>query len=159
MGMYTELYLGIDLKPETPPRVIEILKAMIDLTAENMTDLPEHPFFKTERWHWCLKSGGSYYFDAQPHCLFEYDDITKGWHLTFGTNIKNYTREWESFVDWIAPWINEEDGHIGHYRYEEDDMPTLLYARKGVVHWLALPSLDALDRHPCDPQPLKEQSK
>ena len=125
MGMYTELYMGVSLKKDTPPKVVETIKAIIAGKA-GYEHRHDHAFFATDRWGWCLRSGGSYYFDAAPHARIFKDDIDGHWRLTFGTNIKNYSEEWEKFIDWIRPFI-ETKGHLGHIRYEEQSMPTILF--------------------------------
>ena len=67
----------------------------------------------------------SYYFNAQPVHVFEYDVIGRCWFLTNISNLKNYDSEIEKFLDWISPYI-EDTGFFGYMRYEEDDFPTLL---------------------------------
>jgi hypothetical protein len=129
MGMYTELNIGVKLKEETPPDVIAALNFMA--TGELKPDpLPDHALFRTERWDWALRSGGSYYFDARPVLEWRQDEINKQWYLTVCTNIKNYSQEWERFLDFIAPWLDAgpDEDYIGTYRYEENDRPTLLFA-------------------------------
>lgn len=140
MGMYTELSLAVEFKENLPEPVVSALTYMVreDDAVPRPENLPDHPLFQTERWDWMLRSGGSYYFDARPFCRWEYDDIAGAWFLTFCTNIKNYRSEWEHFVDFIAPYLTYESRKfIGHYRYEEDEEPTLLYADgKGGVEWV-----------------------
>lgn len=131
MGMYTELNIGISLKSVTPPKIIDILKGMTNNSDDAITP-DDHPLFQTDRWTWMLR-GDSYYF-AVSHCNFEFDDISKRWYLTVTASIKNYCEEWQKFLDWIGPHI-DTDGYIGTYRYETDDVPTLLFAEAGKVRW------------------------
>lgn len=132
MGMYTELHIGVEFKKETPPDVIAAIRWM----ATGEGDRPEssHALFATQRVDWMLRSGGSYYFDAKPCLVWMLDSVTNTWSLTVTTNIKNYTQEWESFLDFIAPHLSTE-GFLGHLRYEESDDPTLLYNNGGVIEW------------------------
>lgn len=132
MGMYTELQIALRVPETSPAEVIEILKFMTDKNdygpqGNRPTDptTPDHPFFSTPRWRWCMYHS-SYYFDRQPHVLFEYDKIAMAYNLTFGANIKNYDNEWEHFLDWIAPYA-ENDGYKGTYWYEEWDCPQLVF--------------------------------
>ena len=148
MGMYTELYLGCELRADTPAALVNDLALICDVPrppivgdddgvmatlaglekGEYLTDMGKHIGYPVAR-------SGSYYFDAQPHSLFEYDEISLTYRLTFGADIKNYNQEWETLLNAIEPWLvtygDWEDGgnaiHIGHYRYEEDETPTLLY--------------------------------
>ena len=133
MGMYTELNIAVEFKEATPAEVIKALDYMATAHDEKPTEKDfqmDHPLFKTDRWDWMLRSGGSAYFDAEPFLSWHQEFGT--WRLTVCTNIKNYSGEWEAFLDFIAPHL-ETNGYIGTYRYEEDDDPTLLYAEAGKI--------------------------
>lgn len=133
MGMYTELSIGVEFDQDMPKKIIEIITFMATSEEhECPKSLPDHPLFKTERWSWMLRSGGSAYFDRIPSCQWKYNEISRSWHLSLATNIKNYTEEWENFLDFIAPYVLTK-GFIGTYRYEENDNPTLLYSRHGEI--------------------------
>jgi hypothetical protein len=136
--MYTELCIGVEFKKDTPADVIACLSQMASPSDAVKFDPPEslaaHPLFKTDRWHWMLRSGGSYYFAAKPCLVWQRDEITDSYFLTVLTNIKNYTGEWEQFMGFIAPWLCTQ-GFLGYYRYEEDDEPTLLYNDDGTIVW------------------------
>lgn len=153
MGMYTELAINVKLKPGTPKDVLDLLRKMCGDDDVTMQDVPvehwPHPFFHTERWAWCLRSGGSYYF----HCLCtrrfqEQDEIDKCCALMVWTNIKNYSSEWEHFLAWLAPFIKNEgcSSYIGHMQSEESERPTLLYADGGTVT-MEVPEIPDRPRH------------
>ena len=147
MGMYTEVAIGVEFKEDVPQAVVDVLSWMADKdTAIDAAPppLPDHPLFKTDRWKWMLRSGGSYYFDAQPCLVWRKDDIGRCWFLTVWTSIKNYSNEWRLFLEFVAPHLAYEDRKfIGHYRYEEDDDPTLLYADgNGGIEWIYPPVKD-----------------
>lgn len=137
--MYTEVAIGVEFKEDAPKSVIDILSWMADPDADDKPQPPvtDHALFKTERWTWMLRSGGSYYFDAQPSLVWRYDDISRSWFLTVWTNIKNYSSEWQAFLDFIGPHLcYDYRRFIGYYRYEEEEDPTLLYADgKGGIEW------------------------
>jgi hypothetical protein len=130
MGMYTELVVGVGLKPNTPPVVIDALKFMAGLTDAQPSELPDHRLFATDRWRFMLRCG-SYYF-AVPDSVTEmkFDEISKAWWLSVRSNMKNYGGEIRAFMEWIAPFV-EDEGFVGHSRYEEDDDPTLFYIESG----------------------------
>ena len=143
MGMYTELCIGVEFKKETPSDVIAVISIMA--TGDNpfvRESIPEsvrgHKLLSVER-PWILQSGGSYYFDAKPCLVWQKDTITDTYFLTVWTNIKNYSGEWEAFLEFIAPWL-ETQGFIGHYRYEECDEPTLLYSENGTIRFRKIES-------------------
>jgi hypothetical protein len=126
MGMYTELYICTRVSGKAPPDVIKALQVMCD-DGKALGDLPviDHPFFTRQRVPWMLRSS-SYYFvpDAIQH--FKYDDIGKYWVLIVRCDLKNYEGEIEAFADWITPYLDLEEGeHVGHKRYEENELPTL----------------------------------
>ena len=126
MGMYTELYLGVDLKKDTPMSIINWLNANQEFNYKEATLKCPTDLKNTQLS--TLRGGGSYYFYAQPHFNFKYDEISESYHLTLGINIQNYDNEIDSFLQLLRPYLYMEDGeHMGHVRYKEDTTPTLLY--------------------------------
>lgn len=130
MGMYTELNICFDLAEDTPKNVIAIMKYLIRGTDTNYA-LPEHDFFKCDRWRF-IATCGSYYFQGLTKSSIEYDDISHTWKINIRANLKNYNMEIEKFLDWIAPYI-AEDGFFGYTRYEEFEDPTLIYKENGKI--------------------------
>jgi hypothetical protein len=127
MGMYTELYMSASLRRDTPEIVKNVILYMFNGGTEKPVELPEHKFFKCHRWD-MLGSCSSYYFT--PFALSKAIDDHIGGCVYFTTrsDLKNYDDEIALFIDFIKPYI-EDDGHIGHYRYEEDEEPTLIYTK------------------------------
>lgn len=124
MGMYTELYFATKLSKDTPQTVLDLIERAISGQVQN--DLPAHRFFACERWTQIFYGGGSYYFDAPCHQqLWPADSIDGCRHILILVNLKNYGGEIEAFLNWISPYV-DGGGHVGHMRYEEDDVPTLL---------------------------------
>lgn len=125
MGMYTEIYINVDLKEETPDDVIRVLKAMCFMLpdqecSEVLVDYPD-------RWG-CLFSNMSYYTPSTNCRYLQFDDITKRWSLLGKGDIKNYDGEIEKFFEWIMPYIKGYPGKfIGYSRYEEDCEPKLYF--------------------------------
>ena len=123
MGMYTEIYINVDLKKDTPDDVIKVLKALCRILPDQEYDevIADYP----SRWiH--LFSNMSYY-TPYTNCRFlEFDNISNQWSLLGKGDIKNYGNEIEVFFEWIMPWIEGSVGDfIGYQRYEEDQLPTL----------------------------------
>jgi hypothetical protein len=128
MGMFTEIYVNVDLKASTPDDVITVLKAMCgkldeDSERDALKDLPD-------RWGQ-LFSDGSYY-TPRTHCKFlEQDTISKQWALLGKGDIKNYEAEIQKFFKWISPWVAGDEGDfIGYSRYEENQQPRLFFLTK-----------------------------
>ena len=126
--MYTEIHFNSELKKNLNQNVIDILGYMLDHD-KNMPALPDHEFFKCDRWK-LLFTMGSYYFDADTHSTLRFDDISGSYYLCVRANLKNYNNEIQKFIDWIMPYLNKYEGEfLGFYRYEETEEPTLIYAK------------------------------
>jgi hypothetical protein len=127
MGMYTELYMSAELKEDTPKIVKDVIMFLFNdrWEVEDLEELPEHSFFKCHRWD-MLGSCSSYSFTPFALSTAIDDDIGRCVYFTTRSDLKNYDDEIALFIDFIKPHI-EGDGHIGHYRYEEDREPTLIY--------------------------------
>lgn len=124
MGMYTELNIGVDLAPSTPDNVIKILDYMLG-DEEVDVDTPDHPLFQTEGWRYMLRSD-SYYFAGRTDSSITRDAITKCYHLNVRCNLKNYDEEISKFLDFICPYLDGY-GFIGYTRYEECELPYLIW--------------------------------
>lgn len=129
MGMYTELHFNVELRTDTPPAVINILRFMVDGSPVH-PKTPDHPLFESERWEWMLQSD-SYYFNADTASTLRWDDIAQSHFLCLRFNVKNYDGEIEHFLDWIMPYVDAFDGDfLGFSRYEESQEPTLIHYRE-----------------------------
>jgi len=121
MGMYTEIYVNVNLKKETPDEIINVLQAMCSA-------LVDQPVLKSfpKRWQY-LFSHNSYYVPWTFCRHLTYDNIGEQWSLLGKGDIKNYENEIEAFFEWLMPWIDGENGDfIGYYRYEVAKLPTLV---------------------------------
>ena len=123
MGMYTEIYVNVDFKEDTPPDFIKVIEAVVSGNTEGL-DLPG-------RWS-CLFRNCSCYTPRTRTAKLTYDEIAKQYSLIGKGDIKNYQGEIEAFFDYITPWVEKdydnEPMFIGYHRYEEDNEPTLVYA-------------------------------
>jgi len=129
MGMYTEIYVKLSLKEDTPPQVIEILKYMMAMDAEIPNGkLPEHKLFTKSRWEFMLRCS-SYYHIPSSVGKFWYDDIARQWFLVNRSDLKNYESEIEAFFDWIYPYAEQDHDKqfLGYELYEEECEPTFYY--------------------------------
>ena len=128
MGMYTELVLGVKIKP-----VKEVAQKLNYMLHENVEDIHfDHPLFSDKtRWDDMLLCD-SYYFDGQTDSKLVYDTFIQSYYLNVRCNLKNYYNEIKLFLDWLCPYI-ETDGFLGYTRYEEHDDPTLIYKENGKI--------------------------
>ena len=121
MGMYTQFHFGSQLKSDTPKEVIDILEFMAGITDEEPSIIPEHEFFKCDRWKVLFRMSSAY-FDYQTHCEF-----SEGC-LSVTSNLKNYDNEIDKFVCWVSPYLRKYEGDfLGYSRYEEFEQPELIF--------------------------------
>ena len=116
MGMYTEIYVNVDLKPETPEEILSVLRAMCT---------KEQPI-KPHKWQYMFNNGSCYV--PQTYCAnLTYHPESNIWSLLGKGDIKNYDQEIEQFFAWLMPWIKGDNGDfIGYVRYEENQLPDLI---------------------------------
>ncbi len=130
MGMYTELHFNAELPEDTPSEVIAILQYMTGDDSYKDSPLPEHELFGCHRWRFMLQMD-SYYFKADTHSTFRHDNNGRCYYLCVRCNLKNYSCEIESFIDWIDPYLVAYEGDfLGFSRYEETEQPTLIFKRR-----------------------------
>lgn len=122
MGMYTQLLLDVELKTDTPQQVITTLEEMIS--------------GKCEIWdnqlNWCFNSS-SYYFNNYSHANLWRDEINNAYKLFVYCDFKNYGNEIQILLAWLKPYIQDCGDMIGYTRYEEDEMPTILFLKNIVA--------------------------
>lgn len=133
MGMYTELNIGVKLAPSTPDSVIKVLNYMLG-DEEVDVETPNHPLFQTEGWRYMLKSD-SYYFDSRTDSSMTRNSITKEYELNVRCNLKNYDGEISKSLDFIFPYVRTY-GFIGYTRYEESELPYLIWRDKDKMRLL-----------------------
>lgn len=140
MGMYTGLVLDLETKPETPDSVIKVLKYMVSPNnwegSYPADEIPDHPLFTDtyDWWTWCLQGSNSYFNIERSSDLHRpdwcrsvwYSDEDKGnaFNLSVCSDLKNYHKQFQLFLDWITPYVY---GGRGWIQYECDESPTLVY--------------------------------
>lgn len=116
MGMYTEIFVNVDLVKNVPEEVIEVIQAVVDGDYEFMKKhgLPE-------RWA-SLFYNGSFYTPMTQVSMLTFNSISNQWSLLGKGDIKNYEGEIQKFFEYISDY--SENDFLGYYRYEESDKPT-----------------------------------
>jgi hypothetical protein len=119
------------LKKEIPEEVKHIVRFLFDNHYSEPIHHQDHEFFDCHRWR-SIGNGASYYFTPVSTKNLYFDNrVTQQYYITFRCDLKNYDGEIKKFLDWIMPYIDNMNGdHIGHYRYEEDDQPTMIYMKR-----------------------------
>lgn len=126
MGEYTQLVLGVELKKDTPQKIIERLEYMKGADPAFLNQHPDdNELWQCGRWEIMLRCG-SVYFDWNSGFSLVYDEITDHYTLSGCSNLKNYNGEIAKFVLWLAPYV-ETPGFLGFTRHEIDEHPTLIY--------------------------------
>ena len=128
MGMYTEIYINVNLRDDTPNEVIDTLQAIC-----NGDD--ESPLLKDKPHRWLmLFDNGSIYTPCTSCKNLTWDKLKNQWSLLGKGDIKNYKSEIQTFFDWIMPYVDACVGEfIGYYKYEEALTPTLIYFKNTEV--------------------------
>ena len=96
---------------------------------EMPAELPDHNFFKCDRWIG-IACSDSYYFDGQTCSKMKFDNISDTWKANIGANLKDQCSEIKKFMGWLAPHICIF-GFVGYTRYEEFYNPTLICIKDG----------------------------
>jgi hypothetical protein len=118
MGMYTEIYVNVDLKEDTPKDIVDVLRLICD--GYTPDGFPSRTC--------CLFYNCSYYTPRTHVSHLTYDEIGKQWSLLGKGDLKNYENEIDYFFTWLTPWVEGEPGDfIGYHRYEEAQEPTLVF--------------------------------
>jgi hypothetical protein len=125
MGMYTGLIFDAYLKEETRAEWWEIILYLTDCkNNKEPPTLPNHPFFKCDRWRQLSGGGSSLNDEFPPDSTFK--DLGKyqeedRYHLHMSCNLKD-NGEIETFIDWIKPHI--QIYVYGWTKFEEDEEKT-----------------------------------
>ena len=121
MGMYTELIFE-GLTKENIPHDIEKIMGYFFGDASLPTIVPEHPFFKTERWKQIGHTSSCNHFPLAFRYM-EFWTIQNKYILFLRCDLKNYNTEIEQFMDWITPYMENIKGWIW---YEESKRPLII---------------------------------
>jgi hypothetical protein len=142
MGIYSELVIGIQLKPDTPAKVIETLEQLcgIKITPNYPDDyeFPDHPLFQTEKGKRIFGYSRNL-FNSIPGRSLTFVEYNKAYILTVRAHLKSYDLEYEYFLDWIAPYSQTGKDYlefVGYIHNEDWFNPVLIYIHKGKV-WVA----------------------
>lgn len=141
MGMYTEIYVNVDLVKDTPQDVIDLLRCMCrTVSAKHLYDKPcpvdaSEIEYNSDRYNEIMSQypdrfsslfcNCSYYTPNTSVAELSYDGISNQWSLLGKGDIKNYDGEIEKFFKLIAPYA--ENNFIGYSRYEECESPSLYF--------------------------------
>lgn len=124
MGMYTHFVLTVNLNKDFEYySLLDCLLGNESLDSIEPSIIPDHEFFKTTRWRFCLSCECEYLPGASTSNFYE---DYNGYKLTIVTKAKNYDDEFQKFLSWISQWVSMS-GYCGFIRYEEDKMPQSIF--------------------------------
>lgn len=129
MGMYTEILMRGEIRKDAPDDVRAVLRYLVR-GEEKPETLPEHPFFKCERWEY-VATMNSAYLPVVSRSSLEKSGWGDSEYLYVHAQLKDYDGEIEKFFDWVDPYIDgTPDQFLGYSLYEEDEVPRLFHKRE-----------------------------
>lgn len=136
MGMYTELYISVEVNAPEDSLVANVLERLFNMREDRTAATPDHPFFKTPRWG-CIGRHSSFYHTPMStskvsRCHPSNRDVL---YVTSRSDLKNYDNEINLFLDWLSRHLHSpcEGDYLGHVRYEECELPDLLLWEGGRI--------------------------
>ncbi len=138
MGIWTEAVIACELKRDTPPQVIDVLRYMNNPINGGHFDTPQHPFFRLSNWFTTLAMDCAY-FPGEPVFILEPNEYTHTYHLTLRCKVK-YGELVSGLIHWLAPYIATQ-GILGYRREDEVEEITLISANEGSAYYATVPSL------------------
>ena len=142
MGFYTEIFIKLQLKKDTPQHVVDICRMLFEGTPkekyerkQQMPDFPDHPFFECQRWDYigtltqsydpvtCMRQVMAYTDEGDENTLVP----TGEWEIVSLNELKDYGNEIELFFNWIAPYAVPMNGFVGYAMTEEQDIPSRFF--------------------------------
>jgi hypothetical protein len=124
MGMYTQVFLAIELNSLANPDVLYTLHTMV-IDSMYIVNGNEKVVFESERSQIMFKCSSAYFVDVIVSKL-KYCPYSKSWSLLVHSHFKNYDSDIEKFIEFIKPYCRR-NGLIGYSIYEEDEQPTLYF--------------------------------
>lgn len=131
MGSYTQFHAEIPLRKDTPDDVVLLIShAVYDddfctfyteypKECQHPLILPDHPFFKTDRWGYIFSR---YQFDLNDYGKAKFTRSKSGYYdLTIHCNINYGFHEIHEFIEWIKPYVagRKKKQYIGWWLNED----------------------------------------
>jgi hypothetical protein len=135
MGIYTAVFVNVDLKSDMPDHMLDVLRCMCgnefqSMCGNGMTEGKDvKKVMKGLPPGWSgLFLCGSYEYRRNTHFAILLRDAWSGYYSLIGRGeTENYTGEIEKFFEWLIPWVHAEKGAvIGYTLHEEATSPVLV---------------------------------
>lgn len=110
----TELYFNAKL--EADPRVIPMLKYMLQEKDEGMPEVPNHNLFKCRKWKIMIQGSG----------VLKFLEAQGTYTIKISSKVINDDHEVSNFIDWIMPNVISDPGaYLGCF-VKKGELPTLI---------------------------------
>lgn len=125
MGMYTEILVKAQIKPDTSEEDRAVLLYLFNKGALP-EKIPNHRFFTKPRWDLIGTTYGFYHHPVSCNSVVGIGRFPS-WYIFSRSDLKNYDGEVDAFFDWFRTICDEQEGKcIGYTWYAEEDVPTLV---------------------------------
>jgi hypothetical protein len=143
MGQYTELIIKAMVRRDIPNDVGYVLDFLFH-SGERPETLPDHRFFRLERWTMIGRCSSSYHI---PWTSSRYDND----YLFSRSDMKNYGGEIEAFLDWVDPYLDEDEGDCIGWMCHEHSTPILVMKGARGAHCATAPESTPLNADQKEP--------
>lgn len=116
MGMYTEIFVSGNVRPNT--QAAQVVRWLFG-GEPRPTQLPQHPFFEDGGCE-LIGNCASYYHQPQPVNKVWEDAISGDLHFVSLSNLKDYNGTIRKFFDWLSATGAD---FKGYRHYEENRAP------------------------------------
>lgn len=127
MGEYTELFIRAEMRKDTPPEVLDILRYIINPSWSDPEILPDHPFFQCRRWDRLANSSSYHVTTTSRYAKRPEWGIVQ---ILISGSFKNYSSEVEKFFDWIDPYIDALPGEFLGFSQFNVELPTFWHKKE-----------------------------
>jgi hypothetical protein len=143
MSLHFDLTIALDLKPDTPERVIDTLAYMTRVEDYTFDNPPQHEFFEDNYWRKMLRAapedtyvpGRLYHSFHKAYRFHQGGESHYRYTLGFRCYLLDdvfYEACWR-LLEWPSPH-SETEGYVGYFREELALHPTLIYFKHGSVY-------------------------
>ena len=128
MSYYTRDEFSASLRSGTPTEVVNFLQAVADADFDKAETLaPDHPFFRTKKWLALLCGIDAKAIWPEADGKMSLNRNQDGsMMLKLHSTAKNFSKEIETFCDWIVPHIAASEGEVLG-EFEDDDYEYRLF--------------------------------
>lgn len=115
MGEYSELLFRARLKHTIDEETLNTIRYLLNLEDVPINyDWPKHKFFKTTRFRHALIGSSAYHITCRSELQEHIIEVTKYkyYDLFINSSLNNYDEEFETFINWIEPYISGYKGDL-----------------------------------------------